>query len=87
MTKVSFPSDFSAVRISDLPQYTTTSSVVDLLASLGFAVPEDCVRISALADNTYYSADVRVEDSQFAKRLCGFFFQIFTVSRNAGLLV
>jgi hypothetical protein len=71
VTKVSFPSDFSAVRISCLPHDTTASSVVDLLVSLGFAVPEDCVRISALADNTYCSADVRVEDSQFAKRLCG----------------
>lgn len=70
MTKVSFPSDFSAVRISHLPQHTTASSVVDRLVSLGFSVPEDCVRISAPADNTYCSADVRVQDSQFARRLC-----------------
>ncbi|KFA49917.1 hypothetical protein S40293_01289 [Stachybotrys chartarum IBT 40293] len=70
VAKVSFPSDFSAVRISHLPRHTTVSSVVDLLASLGFDVPEDCVRISALADNTYYNADVRVEDPQFAKHLC-----------------
>lgn len=69
--KVSFPSDFSAVRISRLPHNTTAGSIVDLLTSLGFAVPEDCVRTSALADNTYCSADVRVEESQFAKRLCG----------------
>lgn len=71
MAKVNFPSDFSAVRISHLPQDTTASSVVELLVSLGFVVPEDCVRISAQADDTHCSADVRVEDSQFAKRLCG----------------
>lgn len=71
VTKVSFPSDFSAVRISRLPQHTTTGSVIDLLDSLGFAVPEDCVRISPPGDNTHCSADVRIEDPGFAKRLCG----------------
>ncbi|KAH7010862.1 uncharacterized protein B0I36DRAFT_378516 [Microdochium trichocladiopsis] len=70
VTKVSFRSDFSAVRISHLPQPTTASSVVHLLVSLGFAVPEGCVRISAPADNTYCSADIRVEDSLFAKHFC-----------------
>lgn len=70
VTKVSFPSDFSAVRISHLSQGTSARSVVDLLVSLGFDVSEDCVRVAALADDTGCSADVRVEDSQFAKRLC-----------------
>lgn len=38
VTKVSFPSDFSAVRISHLPQDATASFVVNLLASRGFFV-------------------------------------------------
>ncbi|KAJ6003541.1 hypothetical protein N7522_006233 [Penicillium canescens] len=71
VTKVSLPSDFSAVRISHLPQYSTASFVVNFLDSLGFVVPEDCVRIPVRVDNTYCSAEVRVEDSQFAKRLSG----------------
>lgn len=78
MTKVSFPSDFSAVRISHLPIDTTAKSVVDLLAPLGFVVSEDCVRVitTTTAANTtngtsLCSADVRVEDPLFAKNLCG----------------
>lgn len=33
-------------------------------------MPEDCVRISRPADSLHCSADVRVEDPQFSKRLC-----------------
>ncbi len=71
MTKVTFPSDFSAVRISHLPRGTTTSSVVDTLSSLGFVVGEDCIRVLPVADDAYCTAHVRVQEPQFAKRLCG----------------
>lgn len=70
VTKVSFPSDFSAVRISNLPQDTNASSVVELLTTHGFVVQEDCVRIAAPKNNAHGSVDVRVEDAQFAKHLC-----------------
>ncbi|KAK1246200.1 hypothetical protein MKX08_000002 [Trichoderma sp. CBMAI-0020] len=70
VAQVSFPSDFSAVRISNLPQFTTAKSVVTLLTSFDFNVPEDCVRISRPTDGSHYSADIRVEDPQFSKRLC-----------------
>lgn len=81
MTKVSFPSDFSAVRISHLPRGTTNSSVVETLASLGFVVTQECVRVLPVTDDAYSTAHVRVEDPQFAKRLCDLLFG----QRNDGL--
>ncbi|KAK2593427.1 hypothetical protein QQS21_008878 [Conoideocrella luteorostrata] len=68
--KVNFPSDFSAVRISNLPEGTTADSVVTFLASYGFTASKDCIRLSIQADSTQYHADVRVEDPRFSKRLC-----------------
>lgn len=82
VTKVSFPSDFSAVRISHLPRSTTPDSVVNTLASLGFVVARECVRVLPLAENEYCTAHVRVEEAQFAKRLCG----ILTGKRGEGLV-
>ncbi|KAG5950192.1 hypothetical protein E4U53_005404 [Claviceps sorghi] len=72
VTKVSFPSDFSAVRISSLPRESTAGSVVDLLGSLGFDVAAECIRvISPMADGgTPCIADVRVEDAHFSRRFC-----------------
>ncbi|KAH8904039.1 hypothetical protein BR93DRAFT_161037 [Coniochaeta sp. PMI_546] len=70
ITKVTFPSDYSAVRISHLPSGTTTNSLINTLASLGFVVVQDCVRILSLPDDTHCTAHVRVEEAQFAKRLC-----------------
>ncbi|KAG6007697.1 hypothetical protein E4U21_005658 [Claviceps maximensis] len=72
VTRVSFPSDFSAVRISNLPRQSTPSSVAGLLSSLGFDVAPDCIRvITALADgDTHCVADVRVEDTHFSKQFC-----------------
>jgi hypothetical protein len=71
VTKVSFASDFSAVRIGSLPRDTTVSDVIDLLLSLDFVVPADCIRILAPADGNHCSVDVRVEDPHFTKRLYG----------------
>lgn len=71
VTKVSLPSDFSAVRINHLPEETNPAFVVDLLSKLGFDVSADCVRIPPRGENSFCSADIRVEDAQFAKGLCG----------------
>ncbi|OIW25777.1 hypothetical protein CONLIGDRAFT_621675 [Coniochaeta ligniaria NRRL 30616] len=81
VTKLSFPSDFSAVRISHLPRGTSTSSVVATLASLGFVVGQDRVRVLPVGDETHCTAHVRVEDPQFAKRLC----DVLADRRNDGL--
>jgi hypothetical protein len=81
VTKVSFPSDFSAVRISHLPGGTTNSSVVETLASLGFDVMQECVRVLPVTDDTYCTAHVTVEDPQFAKRLC----DLLAGQRHGGL--
>lgn len=72
VTKVSFASDFSAVRLRGLPVDVTALSVVALLASHGMAVSEACVRIipPPADDPDHRMADVRVEDTQFATRLC-----------------
>ncbi|KAG5928142.1 hypothetical protein E4U42_001202 [Claviceps africana] len=72
VTKVSFPSDFSAVRISNMPRESTASSVVELLGSLDFDVAAECIRvISPLADGgTHCIADVMVEDAHFSRRFC-----------------
>lgn len=72
VTKVSLGSDFSAVRLTRLSRRSSPSSVVSLVARLGFCVSEDCIRINLPQGNDIYcSADVRVEDPHFAKRLCG----------------
>ncbi|KAH6986918.1 hypothetical protein EDB80DRAFT_623539 [Ilyonectria destructans] len=70
VTKVSLPSDFSAARINHLPRDTNPAFVVGLLSKLGFDVSTECVRIPPRGDNSDCSADVRVEDAQFARRLC-----------------
>lgn len=70
MTKVNYPSDFSAVHISSLPPHTTTTELVHLLARLGFTVPPECICIMKKPDDLRSSANVRVEDPLFAKRLC-----------------
>ncbi|KAM7217204.1 hypothetical protein V8F06_007387 [Rhypophila decipiens] len=71
VTKVSFPSDFSAVRISRLRETATARSVVNLLALHGFEVSEDCVLTFKLPeDGKHRAAEVQVEDAQFAERLC-----------------
>ncbi|KAG6295232.1 hypothetical protein E4U46_004902 [Claviceps purpurea] len=72
VTKVSFPADYSAVRISNLPRDSTASSVVDLARSLGFTVAADRIRVSSAVgdDGVHCVADIRVEDAHFSRRFC-----------------
>ncbi|KAK7430525.1 hypothetical protein QQZ08_003044 [Neonectria magnoliae] len=64
--KVSLPSDFSAIQISNLPAWASVGYVTKLLADVGLAIPAEAVRIMkpACADNC--SAIVKVEESTFA---------------------
>ncbi|KAI9740028.1 MAG: hypothetical protein M1818_004779 [Claussenomyces sp. TS43310] len=68
--KISLPSDFSTVHLSMLPHESSPSSVALLLAQMGFTVPIECVRVRPQGDSIHCSADIRVEDALFAKRLC-----------------
>ncbi|KAJ2904260.1 hypothetical protein MKZ38_008471 [Zalerion maritima] len=70
VSKLNLPSDFSAVRLNKLPQGSTPMSISDEMGKLGFSVPTDGVRVVAGQDASRLSADVRVEDPSFAKRLC-----------------
>lgn len=53
-----------------LPPGSFPSSVAGMLAQMGFTVPVECVRVPPQGDATHCSADIRVEDAFFAKRLC-----------------
>lgn len=75
--KISLPSDFSAVRINRLPGDASPTSVTMLLSELGFDVSRECIRVPPRGEAPLCSANVRVEDTQFAKRLC-------TVMRGRG---
>ncbi|RDW81277.1 uncharacterized protein DSM5745_04834 [Aspergillus mulundensis] len=66
--KISFPSDFSAVHLGNLPPNSSPSSITNMLAQLGLDVPASQVRVRPLENGS--SADVRMEDSTFAKTLC-----------------
>lgn len=69
VTKVAFPSDFSAVRLTGMPSSTTPAAVSGILQSLGFTVSSECIRFSSIAENAQGIATVRVQDPLFAKRL------------------
>jgi hypothetical protein len=69
VAKVSHPTDFSAVRLSKLPEGSSPASVVVLLSTIGVVVPADDVRVITQKDMAACSADVKVEDPTFAKTL------------------
>jgi hypothetical protein len=69
VSKVSLPSDFSAVRINGLPLGSTPRSVGKILSVLGFDLPIDCIRVTRQEGSNCMSADVRAEDPTFATML------------------
>lgn len=70
ITKVSLPSDYSTIHISQLPQDSTPSSVTTLLRSHGLASPNsDDIRIIR-GPGAQCAADIRVEDRDFARSVC-----------------
>ncbi|KAI1207863.1 uncharacterized protein F4807DRAFT_433543 [Annulohypoxylon truncatum] len=81
VSKASLSSDFSAVQISQLPRNSTRESVLALLRSHGFALPNGTdVRMTTQGDHS--SALVKVEDSEFAKSV-GRKFGPQTISHHA----
>ncbi|VUC35655.1 unnamed protein product [Clonostachys rosea] len=68
--RVSLPSDFSAIRISNLPNDCSVGSVTDLLKDVGLTISEHDVRITKHADSTKSTAVVKVRDPSFSKEAC-----------------
>ncbi|KPM43733.1 hypothetical protein AK830_g2777 [Neonectria ditissima] len=69
--KVSLPSDFSAIRIINLPYFGSVGYVTKILSDVGVAISPDDVRIMKTAASDKCSAIVKVEDPTFAKTACG----------------
>jgi len=70
ISKVSLPSDFSAVHLNKLPQGSSPTSVATLLSNMDVVVSVDNVRVITRAGAAHCSADVKVEDPMFAKTIC-----------------
>ena len=70
VSKISLHSDFSAVHLSMLPPRSSSRSVADMLAEMGFAVPVECVRIQPQEDSVHCSANIIMEDPSFAEKVC-----------------
>jgi hypothetical protein len=70
VSKISHPSDFSAVRLSKLPPESSPVSVAALLASLDVTVSTDNVRVITQAGAANCSADITAENPEFAKTAC-----------------
>ncbi|KAL9115812.1 MAG: hypothetical protein Q9227_000180 [Pyrenula ochraceoflavens] len=71
ISEVSLESDFSAVRIMDLPFNGTPEHVAALLKSLDFDIDANCIKVSPSADcHDTSNAFVKVEDPSFAGRVC-----------------
>ncbi|KAK0669096.1 hypothetical protein QBC41DRAFT_112607 [Cercophora samala] len=67
--KASLQSDFSAVRISQLPEDSTPGLLCQAVRQLGFTISTDEIRFAPSSDSTHRVADVRVEDPNFARGL------------------
>ncbi|KAI5922705.1 hypothetical protein F4810DRAFT_672340 [Camillea tinctor] len=70
ISKISLPSDFSAIRLNKLPPGSSPISVATLLSSLDVVVSPDNVRVIAQPGMAGCSADVKVEDPTFAQTVC-----------------
>lgn len=72
VSKVCMPTDFSAVRLDNLPQHSDLAAVSRFLTRIGVADKLASTRIvpSTGPHSIYCSAEVKVEDPSFARRLC-----------------
>ncbi|KAL8346389.1 hypothetical protein RB598_000341 [Gaeumannomyces tritici] len=66
VSDLSLASDFSAIRLDNLPSESTPASVIQLLGDLGLTAPDDCVRVRQASNGGAASADVKVRDPSFA---------------------
>ncbi|KAK4033477.1 hypothetical protein C8A01DRAFT_19579, partial [Parachaetomium inaequale] len=64
VSKVSPPTDFSAVRLNKLPEGSSPTSVAALLSNMDVVVLPESVRV--IAQTGHCSAEVTVEDPMFA---------------------
>ncbi|KAH7131084.1 hypothetical protein EDB81DRAFT_859704 [Dactylonectria macrodidyma] len=69
-TKVSLPSDFSAIRISNLPTRSSVADVVGLLSDVSLVISAGAVRLMTPPDSSTCIAIIKVEDPKFAKTAC-----------------
>ncbi|KAK5993553.1 ATP-dependent RNA helicase DEAH12-like protein [Cladobotryum mycophilum] len=70
VSKIFLSSDFSAVRIRNLPLNSTVNSVKAILADVGIQVPAAEMRVMTHTDQGNCSATVKAEDPSFAKNVC-----------------
>ncbi|KAH6637269.1 hypothetical protein F5144DRAFT_601941 [Chaetomium tenue] len=70
VSKVSCPSDFSAIRLSNLPAASSQESVAAVLLGVAVVVETENVRVISHPESGTCSADVTVEDPAFAKTAC-----------------
>ncbi|EFX05021.1 hypothetical protein CMQ_5283 [Grosmannia clavigera kw1407] len=67
---ISLPSDFSAVRITNLPNGSSKRSVVAILAEVGLNVPTNAVRIITHLGQEECTAIIKVRDAKFSESAC-----------------
>ncbi|KAF6832916.1 hypothetical protein CPLU01_05865 [Colletotrichum plurivorum] len=65
----SLPSDFSTARVTHLSAGSTPEYVSELLRRVGFEIPKTCIRVRSQGLRDLVSADMGVEDSEFARSL------------------
>ncbi|EJT69596.1 hypothetical protein GGTG_13212 [Gaeumannomyces tritici R3-111a-1] len=66
---ISLASDFSAIRLDNLPSGSTATSVAGALRKLGVRVQEEDVKVRPGVVGANDSADIKVEDPSFAARV------------------
>ncbi|KAL6922251.1 hypothetical protein FSST1_006277 [Fusarium sambucinum] len=69
-TRVSLPSDFSAIRISNLPGDSSVQSITCLLSDVGLTISQHDVRLTKNAAVTKCTAVVKVKDPFFSHEAC-----------------
>lgn len=72
VSKVCMPTDFSAVRLDNLPPHSDPAAVSRFLNDIGITDKLASTRILPSTDphSAHCSAEVKVEDPSFARRLC-----------------
>ncbi|KAF2190004.1 hypothetical protein K469DRAFT_542180, partial [Zopfia rhizophila CBS 207.26] len=70
VSALSLPSDFSAVSMSNIPPNKSIQDIISLLKNLGFLdIPPNSIHLKHLPQTSSQTAEVRVEDPDFAHYL------------------
>ncbi|OCK75538.1 hypothetical protein K432DRAFT_256791, partial [Lepidopterella palustris CBS 459.81] len=70
ISRISLPSDFSAVQMSGLSSDQTVENVLSLLAGLGFTnIEGSAVRLKHIPQTSTQAAEIKVEDPDFSRKL------------------